>query len=260
MTKHLARTRLVHARPGTAALALLVALPATVTAQDLPPAQEIIDRYVAAVGGRDALLRPVSTRTVGSFSMPAMGVTGELTVLTGENDEMYTAVTIPGMGEILSGYTGEVGWSMDPMTGPRLLEGGELDAIREQTDDRYSVRDASFFTSFETVGENEYDGEACWEVAYVFTSGRESTECYSKESGLVVATVTTQESPMGSVDVVTRFSDYQRFGDLTLPTTMRQSAMGQEQVMSVDSVEFGTVEPSDLAPPAAIRTLIGSGG
>lgn len=255
MTKHLLHTRL-----GAAALGLLVSLPAVVSAQDLPPAQEIIDRYVEAVGGRDAVLSSVTTRTVGSFSMPAMGVTGELTVLTGENDEMFTRVTIPGMGEILSGYTGEVGWSVDPMTGPRLLEGGELDAMREQSDDRYSVRDASLFTSFETVGENEYDGEACWQIAYVFTSGRESTECYSKETGLVVATVTTQESPMGAVDVVTRFSDYQQFGDLTLPTTMRQAAMGQEQVMSVDSVEFGTVQPADLAPPAAIQTLINSGG
>ena len=247
-------------RLGALALALTVGLPAAASAQDLPPAQEIIDRYVEAIGGRDAALQSVSTRTVGSFSMPAMGVQGDLVVLTGENEEMYTKVTVPGLGEMQSGYTGEVGWAMDPMTGARLLDGLELEAMREQSDDLYAVRDASLFTSFETVGEAEYDGEACWEVAYVFTSGRESTECYSKDTGLLMAMTSAQESPMGSVDMVTRLTDYQRFGDLMVPTTMRQSAMGQEQVMQIESIEFGTVEASELQPPAAILTLINSGG
>ncbi|HKK93326.1 MAG TPA: hypothetical protein VJ925_07810 [Longimicrobiales bacterium] len=247
-------------RHGAVALTALAALPAVVSAQDLPPAEEVIDRYVEAIGGRDAALQSMSARTVGSFSMPAMGVTGDLTVLTGEDGQMYTSVTIPGMGEMRSGYTGEVGWSVDPLTGPRLLDGAELDAMREQADDRYAVRDPALFTSVTTVGENEYDGEACWEVAYVWVSGRESSECFSKETGLLIASTSTQESPMGSVDVVTRMSDYQQFGDLFLPTTMRQSAMGQEQVMTIESVEFGTVDASDLEPPAAILTLINSGG
>lgn len=252
--------QILNLRRGAVALGLALALPAGAAAQDIPPAQEIIDRYVEAIGGRDAALMSISSRTVGSFSMPAMGVEGELVVLTGEGDEMYTTVTIPGLGEMQSGYTGEVGWSVDPMTGPRLLEGAELDAMREQSDDLYAVRDASLFTSFETVGEAEYDGEACWEVHYVWASGRESTECYSKETGLLIASVSTQESPMGTVDMVTRFSDYERFGDLTMPTTMRQSAMGQEQVMTIESIEFGSVDPAELEPPAAILTLINAGG
>ena len=247
-------------RHGAVALAVVAATPAIAFAQDLPPAEEVIDRYVEAIGGRDAALQSMSSRTVGSFSMPAMGVTGDLTVLTGEDDQMYTSVTIPGMGEMQSGYTGEVGWSVDPLTGPRLLEGAELDAMREQADDRYAVRDPALFTSVETVGEAEYDGEACWEIAYVWVSGRESSECFSKETGLLIASVSSQESPMGTVDVVTRMSDYQQFGDLMLPTTMRQSAMGQEQVMTIESVEFDGVEDADFEPPAAILTLINSGG
>jgi len=245
---------------GAVAMVVAAALPTDASAQDLPPAREVIDRYVEAIGGRDAALQSMSSRTTGSFSMPAMGVTGDLTVLTGEDDQMYTMVNIPGMGQMQSGYTGDVGWSVDPMTGPRLLEGGELDAIREQSDDQYAVRDPALFTSVETVGETEYDGEACWQVAYVWVSGRESTECFSKDTGLLVATTASQESPMGSVDVVTRVSDYQQFGDLLMPTTMRQSMMGQEQVMTIESVEFGTVDASELEPPAAILTLINAGG
>jgi len=245
-------------RAGALALALMSVAPLAALAQDLPPAQEIIDRYVEAIGGRDAALATVATRTVGTFSMPAMGLTGQLEVISGENEEMINKVTIPGMGEMLTGYTGEVAWSSDPMMGARLLEGAEADAMADQTNKLYGVRDASLFTSFETVGESEYDGEACWDIAFVFTSGRETTECFSKESGLMIASTMSQESPMGSVEVVSRFLDYQQFGDLYMPTTMRQNAMGQEQVMNIESVEFGGIDPSVFDPPAAVLTLIES--
>ncbi|MDT8368178.1 MAG: hypothetical protein RQ745_03150 [Longimicrobiales bacterium] len=248
--------------PASVALVLALALttPPPLAAQDLPPAEEIIDRYVEAIGGREAALTPVSTRTTGSFSMPAMGVTGDLVLLTGEENEMVTRVTVPGMGELLSGYTGEVGWSVDPLTGARLLDGLELAAMEDQADRRYLVRDPALFERFETVGEEAYGGEACWEIEYVWRSGRTSRECYSKESGLVIAAVTTQASPMGSIEVVTEISEYRRFGEILVPTSMRQNAMGQEQVMTIETVEFGTVEAAEFEPPAAIRTLINAGG
>jgi len=243
-------------RAGALALALSVVAPLAGSAQDLPAAQGIIDEYVQAIGGRDAVLAIVATRTTGSFSMPAMGVTGQLEVVSGENQEMLTRVTIPGMGEMLSGYTGEVAWSVDPMMGARLLEGAEADVMVDQTNRLYGVRDGSLFTSFETTGEAEYDGDACWEISFVWTSGRETSECFSKESGLLIASTMSQESPMGSVDVVTRFLDYEQYGGVRMPTTMRQSAMGQEQIMSIESVEFGGIDASAFEPPAAVLTLI----
>lgn len=245
--------------PVLAALAIAVAGAAPAASQDLPPAQEIIDRYVEAIGGRDAAVASVVTRSSGSFAIPAMGVTGDLESVETPEGATAMRVTIPGMGDMLSGYTGEVGWSTDPMTGPRLLDGGELDAMREQAHPLYAVRDASLFESFETIGEDSYDGEECWNVRFVWISGRETTECFSKESGLVIAQITAQESPMGTVEVTSRFSDYQRFGDVLVATTVRQSMMGQEQVLQITEVEFGDVDQSLLEVPEAIKTLIQAG-
>lgn len=247
-------------RLGAFAVALAAVLPGAAASQDLPPAQDLIDRYVEAIGGRAAASASVATRATGTFEMPAMGVSGDLETVNAADGAMAMKVTIPGMGDMLSGFTGEVGWSMDPMQGPRLLDGGELAAMREQSDPRYQVRDPSLFESFETVGENAYDGEACWEVHYTWTSGRETTECYSKDSGLVLAVTATQETPMGEVPVVSRLLNYQRFGDLLYPTVIQQEAMGQQQVMTLVNIETGDVDLSLLEPPAAIMTLVQAGG
>lgn len=245
---------------GAIALCTVALAPTPGTAQDLPPAQEIIDRYVEAIGGREAAVAAVSTRSTGSLSMPAMGVSGDMEIVSSAEGALTMRVTIPGMGDMLSGYTGEVGWSMDPMTGPRLLEGGELDAMREQAEPLYAVRDGSLFESYETTGENSYDDEACWEIHYVWKSGREVTECYSKDTGLVIAQSSAQETPMGVIDVLSRLTNYEQFGDLLVATRVSQSMMGQEQIIEIDDIQTEEVDLSLLEPPAAIQTLIQAGG
>ncbi len=241
------------------ALAAAALLPGAALAQDMPAAQDLIDRYVEAIGGREAATAAVASRATGTFSIPAMGVSGEVLVVRGPDGAMTTQISIPGMGEMLSGFTDDVGWSMDPMTGARLLEGAELDAMREQADRLYEVRDASLFESFETVAERDYDGEACWEVKYTTKTGRDMSECFSKDSGLIIASITTQESPMGEIEVVSRIGDYERFGDIMVPTSVTQDMMGQQQVVTISSVEYGDVDTGLLEPPAAIKTLMGGG-
>lgn len=242
----------------TLALAACALAPAAASAQQLPPAQQLVQRYVQAIGGRDALLAPRTTRTRGTFEMPASGLTGELEVLAGKPNRVATRVTIPGLGEIRNGYDGTTGWSVDPMMGARLLSEAELAAAREQADPMAAVRDPSVFTSMTTVEQTAMGGQACYKVRLVWKSGRESFDCYAVDSGLLVGSITNQESPMGTMSVTTLVSDYKNFGGVRMPTRMTQEAMGQQQVMTITSVEFDVVDDAAFALPAEIAALKGN--
>src|SRR3712207_4925228 len=104
----------------------------------LPAARTLIDRYVQAIGGRDAVLRHSTIRYVGTFEVPAAGVKGDLSVVQAAPNKTAVTMTMPGMGQMLQGYDGSVGWSVNPMQGPRVLEGKELEQLREE--DRKSTR------------------------------------------------------------------------------------------------------------------------
>ncbi|NIP78356.1 MAG: hypothetical protein GWM90_03805, partial [Gemmatimonadetes bacterium] len=197
-------------RVAFAALATALAVPASARSQDaLPSAEDVIDRYVESIGGRDRVLSREGSRSTGTFSMPAAGIEGTVEVITGSSPtRVLSRFEIPGLGTILNGYTGEVGWSMDPNLGPRLLEGKELAAVVEGSSRHASVRDASLFDARETVEETEMNGESCYKVRLLWKSGRETFDCYSKESGLLVASIATQESPMGEIEGVTLMSEY----------------------------------------------------
>ena len=248
------------ARRALLLVAALVAAPAATTAQadaDLPPAEEIIERYVEAIGGRDAVLSQPGSHTTGTFSMPMAGIEAEMEVwASNDPTRMLTVVEIPGMGTVMEGYTGEYGWALDPNMGPRILDGLELAAMREGASELGAVRDESMFTDRTTLERAEIDGEPCFRVRLAWKSGRETVDCYSVESGLLLASETTQETPMGDIPVVSMLKDYQSFGGLLSPTRIVQRMMGQEQIITLNEVEYIEIDPEVFTPPAAIQTLI----
>jgi len=61
---------------------------------------------------------------------------------------------------------------------------------------------------------------------------------------------------MGEIPVVTLLSDYKKFGDVMVPTKTVQELMGQQQILTISSVDIGTGAGVTIAPPAAIQALI----
>lgn len=224
---------------------------------DLPPARDLIDRYVEAIGGRQAHARPTSIRSVGSLSMPTMGLEGEFELLQLPSRGSRMRTVIPGLGEMLVGFDGEVGWSVNAMTGPSLMEGDELEQVRERSLLEAALRSPEVIAESETVERTEFGETACWRVRLVWRSGRETHDCYALETGLLVASEETQASATGEVPVVTIYADYREFHGMNLPTTLRQSTMGIEQVMEIHEVFVDDADPSALEPPPAIRVLLG---
>jgi hypothetical protein len=131
--------------------------PGNASAQDLPDANALIAAYVEASGGADRF-EGASSVTRGTVSMPAAGIEGQFVLVQIYPDRMRMDVEIPGIGEILSGYDGENGWSLNPMMGPMVLSGAELEQTREQASIAASLRDPSMVPGRETVEDAEYDG------------------------------------------------------------------------------------------------------
>jgi hypothetical protein len=237
------------------ALALAVLLPAAASAQDLPPAQQLLDAYITAIGGRAAVLAASSAHTTGQFSMPAMGITGDLEVYSADG-KTATRVEIPGLGVIRSGYNGEVGWALDPMVGPRVLEGAELAQAQDEAAPEASLRDPKLVASMETVEKTTMNGQECYKVKVAWKSGRETFDCYSTETGLIVGMEQKSETQMGTIDMVIHASDYKQFGSIRMPSRITQQMMQQEQVMTITNVNVGPVDPSVFELPPEIQALI----
>ena len=228
--------------------------PSTATAA-LPPAATLVAKYAETIGG-PAMLRAQQITTKGGLAMTAAGLNATFEMVQLAPNRMQMVTTIPGVGAIQVGYDGTTAWSIDPMQGPRLLAGKELDEIREEADPRAAVRAPDMFSSVQTVADTTMGGERCFLVKLTWKSGRETFDCYSPATGLMVGSKSVQQTAMGPIPVATVYGDYKKFGDFMVPTKTTQSMMGQQQVMTISSVEVGTGAGVTISVPPEIKSLV----
>lgn len=225
-----------------------------VAAAPLPTAEEISKRHLAAIGGEEAVRKRTSTTMKGTISMPSMGLGGPMTSFASEPDRYLMTVTMPGVGEVKTGFDGTVAWSEDQMQGPRLMQGGELAQIKREANFR---RDLDILAGWDTVkvaGRAAFGGAPCVEVEV--TGGGETSRFYFEEStGLYRGSRMSTESPLGKVQVETVVSEYREFDGVRMPVRTELSMMGQKQVLAIDSVTFDAIDPKTFELPAAIKAL-----
>jgi hypothetical protein len=75
-------------------------------------------------------------------------------------------------------------------------------------------------------------------------------------TGLEAGRIATRETPMGTVTGTSTESDYKKFGNLLQPTTVKNSMMGVQQLITITSIEYDNVPASVFEPPAQIKALI----
>ena len=222
----------------------------------LPPAQTVIDRHIAAIGGREAIQALHSVAMKGSLTVPANGMAGTIEVFAARPNKSLVKTTLGGLGEILEGFDGTVGWSKSAMTGPMLATGEELaqKAFDAQFDGTLGI--ASRYESIRTVERTTFEGKPVFKVALTRKGGGDDIDFYDVETGLKAGGIIERKNPMGTIAVTVALSDYKKFGDLLQPTVLKQRMTGVEMITTFTSVEYNSVDPSVFELPAEIKALV----
>lgn len=221
-----------------------------------PEAKAVIARHVAALGGAAALAPLKSMRASGALSMPAQGITGTVQIVTARPNKTLLKAEITGIGVLESGFDGERGWTIDPIVGPSLLTGKQLDQARFDAVFEGPFHDLSRYTSLTLGGIETFDGRQAQRVNAVSVTGDASAEYFDVATGLHAGSVSKRETAMGEIEVTSFVRDYRKTGDTLQAHQLVQKMMGVEQVITLDRFEFNTVAPDAFAMPPAVKALI----
>lgn len=201
--------------------------PATASAA-LPTGFEVLARAVEALGGEKRLREIKSTRYAGKFEMRVPGMPQELSgtiqILRQAPNKQRVLVDLQPLGKVDQGTDGKSAWVMQPGQALQMLEG---DALKKEIADAafYSrLEPQARFTSAETQGRVDVNGESCYELVLTDSIGGEvSTEFYSVESGLRLKSVTGPQT--------VTYSDYKEFEGSVVPCRLDISVQIGEQSM-----------------------------
>jgi zinc protease len=187
-----------------------------------PSVDEILTRYVAALGGRAAISKHSTRISKGTLELVGVTLGGTAESYFKAPNKFLSIINIPDYGEVRRGFDGQSAWISDPLKGIQPLAGQDLSSTQ---------RDAIFYPSLElkkTYPQMTLKGKqdvGTWS-AYVIdgstTDGTVRHMYFDVSSGLLIRADEESDSPQGRDTIQFFFEDYRDVEGVKQPFTVRQ--------------------------------------
>jgi hypothetical protein len=221
-------------------------------AEKLPSVEEVLERYVTATGGRDALLRHTSMTLHGYGQAPAKNLRVEGVLYT-KDGKMLQKSTLPGGKVELSGYDGETAWDLDAGGKVTIHEGDEIKTIARDADMYYHLHVMNYFRTMEVVDVKEFNGRPCYHLKGVNNWGRTNEQFYDKENGLLLGYAFNTAWRGGKGDATETFEDYKDFGGVLMPVKDTSRDGDDLSIFTITSVTYDNVGDAVFRLPEAVQ-------
>jgi hypothetical protein len=231
----------------------------TTSSQPLPTAQQVMDRFVAAQGGHDAIFRHSAMTVRGKFEIPSKNLSLDR-VAYYKNGKMLYEIDLPNGGRYQSGYDGATAWEVDPGDGPSLTEGKMVNSVRRDADMHYYGRVLDYFDSMDVTEMTGFAGHTCYHLKGTNKWGILNEHFYDTTTGLLQGYKFNSSWRGGPGDESEVFSGYKDFGGWLMATRIEHISPGGTQVETTESVSFDDVPDSVFVLPDSIKALLAKKG
>lgn len=214
---------------------LLVAFAQLVLAQSTPTAEEVMDKYIAAIGGKEALMKVTDMTTSMSSDM-----NGNAIIVTRKQklpNKFSMVINANGM-EVMK-QTGDGSTVvMGGMQGSRTLEGPAAQQMTVMNTLFPELHYAENGVKTTLVGPEKVDGKDTYKLSHSTADGATTwTDNFDVATGLKVQSVVTNKSPQGEMTSTMVYSDYKDTAGIKFPMTINQQSPRGPMTMSVDNVK-----------------------
>jgi outer membrane lipoprotein-sorting protein len=240
---------------------VMSALALSSTAAAAQTADEIVEKHLAATGGRAALSKLTSRRALGTLTLttPVGDLSGPIEVYSKAPNKSRTFIkldlTAVGGGEVVNDqrFDGAVGYIVDTFNGNREMTGDQLEAMKN------GFFPSAFLVYKEqgiqmALAGREKIGDA---EAYVLTMTPKSGPAFrmliDAATLMLVRTVMTLNIPQlgGDVEQVVDFSDFRDVDGIKVPFTTRATNPAQAVTARLTSVTHNVDIPDgDFVRPS----------
>ena len=216
----------------------------------LPSARDVVDKYVKAIGGKDAYLKYKSRVESGTIELTPMGIKGTYENLSVSDNRIFSKISIDGFGDVLNIFDGKSGWTSNPAQGSRLREGKELEQFRHQSTYDRDVNLEKAFTSLVVRGV-ENVGDRKTYVLVGSTSGLPDEILYfDVDSGLVLRRDNILLAPEGQQATTAFYEDYREVGGVKWPFKTRAKSPAFELTFVLSEIRYDvSIEDSKFKQP-----------
>ena len=211
----------------------MTAAPAEKLPVNMPTADQLIDNYIRALGGADAIARTSSREEQGTTILGGKVVRVE--VFDQDRNKQAVIMHIPA-GDSVTVFDGHAGWSSAPGRPVREMHGSDLDAAQMNADLHFPLHIKQAFDELRV----EYPEKIGAREAYVISCkkvGQPPVKLYfDEQSGLLKRLVQFAESPLGLIPYQTDYDDYRTVDGLETPYRRTVSRPGESSTIQLEQI------------------------
>lgn len=179
----------------------------------MPPADQLLDKYLAEIGG-SAALEKISSR-VEKGKISAMGHEMPIEVYAKAPDKRISIMHLPN-GESITAFDGKQGWLSN---GGRthLMNAAENDAARLDADLYFAAHVKTLYKKFFVAPGEKIDGHDTY-LVLGRNEGQPPLRLYlDKDSGLLLRLVRYSQTPLGRMPTQIDYADYRDADGVKIP-------------------------------------------
>jgi hypothetical protein len=180
----------------------------------LPSAEQLLDKYLAAVGGADALQKITSRVQKGSLVVAGNPAT-PVDVYAVAPDKRVSVVHMKN-GDSVTAFNGQQGWLSIPAR-THVMSAAETDAARIDADLYFAANVKSLYQKFSVASGEKIDNHDTWLVVGR-SEGKPPLRLYlDKDSGLLLRLMRYAETPLGRNPTQIDYADYRSADGVQIP-------------------------------------------
>jgi hypothetical protein len=216
-----------------------------------PSVDDILARYVAALGGRAAISKHTTRISKGTLELVGVTLDGTAESYSKAPNKFLSMINIPGYGEVRRCFDGQSGWISGPDTGIQPLAGQDLSSTQ---------RDAVFYQSLElkkTYPQMALKGKedvGTWPAYVIEASSSDGSVrhmYFDVSSGLLIRADEDSISPQGRDTIQFFFEDYRDVDGVKQPFTVRQVHGKVSFIVRLTEVKWDDpIDDAKFAKPA----------
>jgi photosynthetic reaction center cytochrome c subunit len=194
-----------------------------VQAQGQPPASEVLDKYIQAVGGAQRLAGLTSfIAKAKATGFGGFGGGGQVQVYAKAPDQRSVFIEFPDAlerGDSIRSYNGSAGWIKTPLAvlTDYALSGSELDGARLDAQLSFPGQIKQVLTNLKVSLPESINEREAVVVQGTGPRGLLATLYFDKESGLLLRMLRYGRSPIGRIPTQVDYSDYRDVNGIKFP-------------------------------------------
>ncbi|HTZ75706.1 MAG TPA: hypothetical protein VMB47_17430 [Candidatus Aquilonibacter sp.] len=222
-----------------------------------PTVDEIINRYIDAIGGRAALEKITSRASMGTISVPAMDLSGTVLIHEKAPNRLLQVIVING-NAFRQGFDGTTGWSDDPADGLRVFSGEELAEAQRDADFYQPLHLRTIYPDLRFAGTEKVGDRDAYVLEGAAPGENKPDKMYfDAVDGLALRFISHRHTADGEADVQEDFQDYRNVDGLELPFTMVLTGGSSDFTIRIAEVHDGVdLDDGEFAKPPVDKSKV----